>query len=132
MGLYILYMWCLLVGNFVIRKKSVQNRKMKLSYFKDYSDVESVPSHVLIYGRHVDNQFQAPMIFFISCLTYLAIPLDPRFGIYFAWGFVISRVVHSFIHLGSNNVLRRATAYALGWVCILAMWLEIIFSVTSL
>lgn len=132
MGLYVFYMWFLLVGNFFVRKRSLQSKEIRLSYFKAYLGGSNLPERVQVYGRHVDNQFQAPMVFFMTCLTYIAIPLDPRFGIFLAWAFVLLRLAHSFIHLGGNNVLKRATVYALGWVCILGMWIEILVSAATL
>jgi len=38
-----------------------------------------------------------------------------------AWGFVIFRVVHSLIHMTSNNVSYRALTFILSGLCLLVM-----------
>ena len=132
MGLYVFYIWFLLMASFRVRKQSLNSKKLRFSYFKTYLSDSEIPENVRVYGRHVDNQFQAPMIFFITCLTYIAMPLDPKIGIFLAWAFVLLRFAHSFIHLGSNNVLKRAATYTLGWLCLLGMWVEILVSAVTL
>ena len=39
--------------------------------------------------------------------------------------FVATRAVHSYVHLGSNNVRFRALSYFAGWIVIIAMWLVV-------
>ncbi len=46
--------------------------------------------------------------------------------VFLAWGFVAVRVYHSTVHLGSNNLLGRAKAYMLGWLVVLALWIQIV------
>ncbi len=129
MAFYVFYIWALLVSGFVVRKRSIDLKEMSIKYFKTYADPSSTPEKVQVYTRHVDNQFQAPPIFLITCLVYLAAPVSAAWGIYLAWAYVGTRVLHSFIHLGSNNVIHRAGLYGLGWLLILSMWIEILLTV---
>ena len=39
-----------------------------------------------------------------------------------AWLYVAARVVHAFVHLGSNRLRLRIRAYFAGWLTLLAMW----------
>ena len=76
------------------------------------------------------NQLEAPMLFY--ALTILAIVTrhaDLGFVI-MAWLFVVSRLVHAYIHLTSNHVGNRFAAFATGVLILLVMW--VIFAVRIL
>jgi len=76
------------------------------------------------------NQLEAPMLFY--ALTILAIVTrhaDLLFVI-LAWVFVVSRLVHAYIHATSNHVGRRFAAFLVGAVTLLVMW--VIFAVRIL
>ena len=66
------------------------------------------------------------MLFLITCLVAQTTPLYNGGSLRFlAWGFVATRAVHSYVHLGSNNVRFRALSYFAGWIVIIAMWLVV-------
>ena len=43
------------------------------------------------------------------------------------WCFVLSRFLHTYIHLGSNHILYRLSAFFLGWVVVLALWVILLY-----
>jgi len=112
------------VSNFVVRYRAIKNKQLKVSHFRAYDSAGGqIPEKVIIFGRHFDNQFQVPMVFLITCVVAQTIPLySTGYLKQLAWAFVFSRMLHSFIHLGSNNVRLRMLSYTFGWLCILAMW----------
>jgi hypothetical protein len=68
------------------------------------------------------NQLEAPVLFYV--LTILAIVTrhaDLVFVI-LAWVFVVSRLVHAYIHVTSNRVGRRFAAFVVGAVTLVVMW----------
>jgi hypothetical protein len=48
-----------------------------------------------------------------------------------AWLFVITRVIHAAIHVGPNKVRWRTPAYALGFLILAIMWLELALHVAT-
>jgi hypothetical protein len=73
------------------------------------------------------NQFQLPLLFYV--LTILAI-ITRHADILFmvmAWLFVLMRIVHAYIHTGTNYVRHRFNIFAVGFFILLAMW--VIFAV---
>ena len=69
------------------------------------------------------SQFELPVLFYV--LTVLAIitrHADFLFVV-MAWLFVISRLVHAYIHTGSNYVRSRFNAFAVGAIVLLLMWI---------
>lgn len=86
-------------------------------------DSGAYPKGVTPYTNNTNNQFQTPVLLYT--LVGLAAALSVA-----NWGmvagavlFVLARLVHRMIHVGSNNVLKRFNAYlaglfglAIGWI----------------
>lgn len=122
---YVFYIFGILYSMFLKRKKAVVSKEIDYKFFKAYKRAEALPDHLIIAGRHADNQFQVPPIFMITVVLLLTFPVVSTLTVIFAWIFVFSRMLHTYIHLGSNKPLRRAQAYMLGWLAIFAMWVQI-------
>ena len=68
------------------------------------------------------NQFEMPVLFYAaSAFALLTRSVDPLLMI-LALGFVASRVVHAYIHIGSNKVVPRFTAFLVGVAALTGMW----------
>jgi hypothetical protein len=88
------------------------------------------PPRVQQISNSYHSQLQLPVLFYV--LTVLAI-LTRHADLLFvvmAWLFVLTRLLHAYIHTGSNFVRHRFNAFALGAVILLAMW--IVFAVRIL
>ncbi len=127
MGAMVFYVFILGLCNFIVRSKAIRAKKLSLGYFKTH-DLKSydAPENIVRFGRHFDNQFQVPVLFMFTLLAAgMYTPTDKAvFGL--SWIFLLTRIIHSWIHLGSNNVLRRAQAYLAGWIVLMLMWVVII------
>jgi hypothetical protein len=90
----------------------------------------SWPPRVQQISNSYHSQLQLPVLFYV--LTVLAIVTRHADVVFvlMAWLFVLSRLVHAYIHTGSNFVRHRFNAFAVGAVILLAMW--IIFAVRIL
>ncbi|MBS0246804.1 MAG: MAPEG family protein [Proteobacteria bacterium] len=81
------------------------------------------PPRVQQISNNYHSQLQLPVLFYV--LTVLAIitrQADLLFVV-LAWLFVVSRLIHCYIHTTSNFMLYRFYAFATGMVILLAMWL---------
>ena len=125
MAFMMFYIFGLGILNFRIRNKALKDKSLSLSYFKTLQATEKTPEKIIRYGRHFDNQFQLPPFFFITCLTGLVLQMQTPALVVLAWVFILSRIVHSYFHLGSNHILYRAIAYMSGWIILLAMWITL-------
>src|SRR5688500_9077438 len=71
---------------------------------------------------HFRNLFEVPVLFYALC-GYLAVT---RFTsvllLACAWGFVLLRALHSYIHLTSNTVIRRFQAFVASTIVLYVMW----------
>lgn len=85
---------------------------------------EPWPDDAKLASNAFDNQFQLPVLFYVA--VFAALYLGPVwFEAALAWGFVISRIVHAAIHVTSNRVIRRFTAYVTGYAILIVFWLEL-------
>ena len=88
-------------------------------------DRENWPDRSRQVANAYANQFELPVLFFVAALLSLyfgATLLDTLL----AWLFLASRVVHAFIHVTSNRVVRRFSAFAVGAVIVAIWWLVLI------
>jgi hypothetical protein len=87
------------------------------------------PPRVQQISNSYHSQLQLPVLFYV--LTVLAI-VTRQADIVFvvmAWLFVLTRLLHAYIHTGSNFVRHRFNAFALGAMILLAMWLIYAFRI---
>lgn len=123
---YVLYIFVAACYMFLTRLNAIKGRDVSMKYFKTYP-TQQLPDRVIVTGRHFDNQFQVPVLFLIGSAMHFGVGMVNSLTLILAWGFVVSRFVHAFIHLGSNHIPARAAAYALGWVLVAGLWLQLAF-----
>ena len=71
---------------------------------------------------HFRNLFEVPVLFYVLC-GFLAITnFTSLLLLACAWGFVFLRVVHTYIHLTKNNVIRRFQAFVASTIVLYVMW----------
>ncbi len=86
-------------------------------------DNRNWPDSVRQISNNFDNQFQAPLIWY-ACVGYQLITgLADWPAIVMSWIFVVSRIVHSYIHIGSNKLPDRFYAFLFGSLVLTAMWI---------
>jgi hypothetical protein len=77
-----------------------------------------------------DNQLQLPVLFYVlTILSIITRHADVVFVV-LAWIFVLSRLVHAYVHTTSNNVNARGAIFGIGGVTLLIAW--VIFMVRIL
>jgi hypothetical protein len=104
----------------VARIGAVRRREISIGYYRAYEGSQPPRLHLL--GRHVQNHFEVPPIFYAGVLFTLVTGTVTALSVALAWGFVVARCVHSFIHLGGNDVSRRFFAYAVSLLFLAGLW----------
>lgn len=123
---YSLYILLFFFYVFKTRANSVKNKTTDVHYFKTYSSGQADERSILV-GRHLDNQFQVPLFFFMLVVATLSLGLADIVLVMNTWFFVLTRFLHAYIHLGTNKVLHRAKAFGLGILSFLFMILYLCF-----
>ena len=90
---------------------------------KDYlvPNVEPASSATAI--RNIANQFELPVLFYVVCLALYVTNGANFIAVILAWVFVVSRVIHAFVHVTSNDLRIRRPAFIVGFFAVGAMWI---------
>jgi hypothetical protein len=88
------------------------------------------PPRVQQISNSYHSQFQLPLLFYVLTILAVITRHADLISVVMAWAFVLARLVHAYIHTGTNYVPHRFNAFALGAFILLAMW--IIFAVRIL
>jgi hypothetical protein len=77
------------------------------------------------------NLFEAPVLFYALC-GYLAVTqLTTVLLLACAWGYVLLRAAHTFVHLTSNKVIRRFQLFFASSIVLFGMWLLFLIRLLS-
>lgn len=77
------------------------------------------------------NLFELPVMFYVSTLAIFATGLICLPHVILAWGYVIARYAHSYIHCTSNVVMRRFYAFLTSCILLLCIWLMLAYQLLS-
>jgi hypothetical protein len=117
-----------LVRMFRARVRAVRERAVTPGYFKTYQGQQEPPQSAQT-ARHFSNLFEAPVLFYVACVTAMVVQIQGTGITLLAWLYVAVRVVHAYIHMGPNKLNPRIGAYALSWLVLLALWIYIAVAV---
>ncbi len=114
---------------FVMAMKRVKAARAHRYQLRDIAvDAAKYPDDIRKFGNSYLNQFELPVLFYVVCVVLLiAGPGNNKLYLLLAWGFVAARIVHAFVHVTSNNVIRRFYAFLAGAIILIAMWLLLAF-----
>lgn len=109
------------------RIRLVRSRKISFGYYRTFSGKSSdkVPERFHQFANNFTNLCQMPTIFYAACCTIMALKLNDPLLVNLAWGFVVFRALHSYIHTTYNNVMHRFPVFVLSNVTMMIMWIRI-------
>lgn len=81
-------------------------------------------------SNNYHSQFQMPVLFYVLVAFALITRHADYLFVAMSWLFVLTRLVHTYIHTTSNYVRYRFNAFAVGVLILLIMW--IIFAIDIL
>ena len=84
------------------------------------------PLRVTQIGNAYHNQLELPVLFYVvTLLALITETLDVTLYV-LSWMFVLSRLVHAYIHVTSNRLDRRGGVFGVGAIALLLMWVIVI------
>jgi len=86
------------------------------------SNKSAHPEAVRNFANNYQNQFELPVLFYVIVSFAMITGLVDVALIVFAWAFVGSRLLHSFVQTGKNNIALRLKVFVLGLTCLAGMW----------
>lgn len=112
----------LAVGMLTLRARFAAVRQGKASLKKIALDNSAWPEQPLKLANNLNNQFQVPVIWYACCALLLATGKADWVAVGLSWLFVVTRLLHSLEHAGTNNIRRRMPLFLAGYACVIAMW----------
>lgn len=79
--------------------------------------------------RHYGNLLELPTVFYAACITAFVIGTVGRWTLVFAWAYAAFRVIQSLVHMTYNNPAHRGSAFVLGVLGLLALWVNVALSI---
>ncbi|WP_051988530.1 MAPEG family protein [Bosea sp. UNC402CLCol] len=90
---------------------------------------ERYPVPARLASANFSNQFELPVVFFALIMLAIQVAATSYVMAALAWIFVASRVVHTLIHIGPNQLPLRGAVYGVGAIALLCMWAGVLVAV---
>ncbi|HTP40234.1 MAG TPA: MAPEG family protein [Steroidobacteraceae bacterium] len=126
MAAMVLLTFVVLLRLFRARVRAVRAAQLPVAYYRLYQGATE-PEAAAKPSRHLVNLFEAPVLFYAACLAALALGLAQASLVALAWAYVAARLLHSYVHLGSNRIRWRLRAYFASWLILLALWADLLW-----
>ncbi|SIQ00162.1 hypothetical protein SAMN05880590_101706 [Rhizobium sp. RU35A] len=104
----------------VRRVAAVRAGRATVSQFRE--NLQDPPDSLFVHNN-LKNQFELPVLFHVVCMALYMTSGDNPVIIGLAWFFVLSRCVHTYIHVTSNRIRYRRLAFMAGAAALGCMWI---------
>lgn len=105
----------------ILRTEAVKNGLVNPGYFK-YNRGGKLPEQLAKVTQHYENLFETPLLFYVGCLILMFMNVQSTFFVAMAWAYVVSRLLHAWIHTNSNHILHRRNAFLLSSSVLICLW----------
>jgi hypothetical protein len=89
------------------------------------------PEYAVVAVRHYANLFELPLLFYTGCVSAFVLGTVSTWLLVWAWCYVVARASQSAVHLTYNNPAHRGLAFVVGWVFIVALWIDVAWAVVA-
>ena len=104
-----------------MRFASVPRREVPVAYYQAFQNATE-PEPLRVIARHFANLFEMPVLFYVTAdMIYVTRQTTPWL-VACAWIYVALRYVHTWVHLGRNDVAMRFSVYFASFAVLLVMW----------
>lgn len=79
------------------------------------------PDYVRQVSNNIRNQFETPVLFYALVFVLWGLSAVTALGLALAGGYVLARIAHAYVHLGSNFVPLRRKIFTVSCLLLLGM-----------
>ncbi len=112
------------------RFRAAFRRQVVVDDFK-FGESPNVPPDVSIPNRNYMNLLEAPVLFYVACLTLYVTKTADAVTLSLAWTYVALRVVHSVVHLTYNKVAHRLVFFAASNFVLTVVWIRLFIALSG-
>lgn len=122
-ALYVMAAWTAItwIAMTLVRLRAMNAAGLTPDDARHTSELSVLPRVPRQMGDNYNHLFEVPVIFYAVVLAILVSGRADELHMWCAWGFVVSRVVHSVWQWTSNAVAIRFPLFALGWIFLMIM-----------
>tara|TARA_B100000614_G_C14247139_1_gene369164 strand:+ start:134 stop:421 length:288 start_codon:yes stop_codon:yes gene_type:complete len=73
-----------------------------------------IPQYALSAREHFKNMFEIPVLFYVLCILSITTNNYSQIDINIAWGFAISRLLHTIVRIPNKDVIVRFAFFVIG------------------
>jgi len=125
LSMMLLLVMILFVLLFIARMYALYTKKVDLHYYETFQGRES-PAYLTKVTNNLNNLFEVPPLFYMAATLVILLNIESESMLVYAWGFVITRYIHSLVHVTINNYLMRGGIFTVSIFFLVALWIEII------
>lgn len=78
-------------------------------------------SEVVKVSNNIANQFQTPVLFYILSIVFFLTNSVTTLVLALSWIYVITRIMHAFVHVTSNKISLRLSSFTVGVICLMGL-----------
>lgn len=104
-----------------MRVGAVRKGDVSIRFYRTYDEGEE-PKELRVVTRHFINLFEMPVLFYVGIILIYITHEVNYWLVFCAWAYVGLRYLHSYIHLGTNDVLTRFRVYFASGLVLVVMW----------
>jgi hypothetical protein len=101
------------------RRRALQAREVRLKDIALSSD--AWPPKARQAANNFSNQFETPVLFYVLAIMAIHVGAAGWLMTSLAWLYVATRIIHAFVHIGSNDLRLRPLAFLIGCLALLGM-----------
>jgi hypothetical protein len=107
----------------VRRLRAVRAGRVKRGAFRLGESAE-VPEDVAIANRNLMNLLEVPLLYYVVCLCLYATHQVRPGLLMLAWVYAALRVLHTLIHVTTNNIMQRLIVFVISNVVLATIWIR--------
>lgn len=111
------------------RKGAVESGEAEVRQFKGRLEE---PSRSMTVANNLMNQFEAPVLFHVVCISLFVTSGVSYLTVVLAWLFIFFRYAHAYVHLTSNKIKWRNMTFRVGLVFLLVLWVVFALHIAGL
>lgn len=104
-----------------LRFRAVLQDNLNPGYFKLNRGAKP-PGYMLQAEQHYINLFESPVLFYVIVVLIYVLQFVDAISVSLAWGYVLARLGHAYIHTGPNRVLQRRNIFLLSITLLVTLW----------
>ena len=110
----------------IIAVNLVQTKQVHIKQFKMFDG--EIPQYALNAREHFKNMFEIPILFYVLCIISITTNNYSQTDVNIAWGFAISRLLHTVVRIPNKDVIMRFTFFVVGLFFLGIGWIRFIIN----